>query len=120
MNAEKEKYADSKKREDKARIREINKELKSIEDKIIEESKPRIKELFDYEIPIAMVKDAGITTTGAKSENNELPKLVEDFAAYNEKAKLWQHSDGSVLYKYNIEKDGSVVRIFDGKKDVLA
>ncbi|MBR4531984.1 N-6 DNA methylase [bacterium] len=120
LNAEKEKYADSKKREDKARIREINKELKSIEDKIIEESKPRIKELFDYEIPIAMVKDAGITTTGAKSENNELPKLVEDFAAYNEKAKLWQHSDGSVLYKYNIEKDGSVVRIFDGKKDVLA
>ena len=107
----------------KSRSREakaIRSRLEAISNAVNDDAKPLVKEYFDYEIPIAMVKDAGITTTGAKSENNELPKLVEEFAAYNEKAKLWQHSDGSVLYKYNVEKDGSVIRIFDGKKDVWA
>lgn len=107
----------------KSRSREakaIRNRLEAISNAVNDDAKPLVKEYFDYEIPIAMVKDAGITTTGSKSENNELPKLVEEFAVYNEKAKLWQHSDGSVLYKYNVEKDGSVIRIFDGKKDVLA
>lgn len=119
LNAEKEKLLDSKKREDKARIKEINKLLELIEQQIIEEAKPRTKELFAYEIPIAMVNDAGITTTGAASENNELPKLVEEFVAYNAKLKLWQHHDYSVLYKYNVATDGSIVRTFDGKEEVL-
>ena len=108
------------KREDKARIKEINKLLDIIEQQIIEEAKPRIKELFDYEIPIAMVNDAGITTTGAASENNELPKLVEEFTAYNDKVKLWQHHDYSVLYKYNVGTDGSIVRTFNGEEEVLS
>ena len=120
LNAEKEKLLDSKKREDKARVKEINKMLDTIAHQIIEEAKPRIKELFDYEIPIAMVNDAGITTTGAASENNELPKLVEEFTAYNDKVKLWQHHDYSVLYKYNVGTDGSIVRTFNGEEEVLS
>ena len=120
LNAEKEKLLDSKKREDKARVKEINKMLDTIEQQIIEEAKPRIKELFDYEIPIAMVNDAGITTTGAASENNELPKLVEEFSAYNDKVKLWQHHDYSVLYEYNVGTDGSIVRTFNGEEEVLS
>ncbi len=120
LNAEKEKLLDSKKREDKARVKEINKLLDVIEQQIIEEAKPRIKELFDYEIPIAMVNDAGITTTGAASENNELPKLVEEFAAYNDKVKLWQHHDYSVLYEYNVGTDGSIVRTFNNNEEVLS
>lgn len=119
LNAEKEKLVDSKKREDKAKIREIQKSLELIEKQIVEESKPRIKELFDYEIPIAMVNDAGITTTGAASENNELPKLVEEFTAYNDKVKLWKHHDYSALYEYNVDTDGSIVRTFNDEKDVL-
>lgn len=120
LNAEKEKLLDSKKREDKARVKEINKSLDLIEQQIIEEAKPRIKELFDYEIPIAMVNDAGITTTGAASENNELPKLVEEFSAYNDKVKLWQHHDYSVLYEYNVGTDGSIVRTFNKDEEVLS
>jgi len=120
LNAEKEKLLDSKKREDKARVKEINKSLDLIEQQIIEEAKPRIKELFDYEIPIAMINDAGITTTGAASENNELPKLVEEFAAYNDRVKLWQHHDYSVLYKYNVGTDGSIVRTFNKDEEVLS
>ena len=66
-----------------------------------------------------MVNDAGITTTGAASENNELPKLVEEFAAYNDKVKLWQYHDYSVLYEYNVGTDGSIVRTFNGDEEVL-
>ena len=119
LNAEKNKLVDSKSREDKARLKEINKSLELIEKEIVEESKPRVKELFDYEIPIALVNDAGITTTGAVSENNELPKLEEEFAAYNDKVKLWQHHDYSVLYECNVETDGFIVRTFNEKEDVL-
>ena len=69
LNAEKEKLSDSKTREDKARVKAIQKQIALIEEQIIEEAKPRVKELFDYEIPIALVNDAGITTTGAVSVN---------------------------------------------------
>lgn len=119
LNAEKEKLSDSKTREDKARLKAIQKQLALIEEQIIEEAKPRVKELFDYEIPIALVNDAGITTTGAVSENNELPKLEKEFAAYNDKIKLWQHHDYSILYEYNVGPDGSIVRTFNQKEDVL-
>ena len=119
LNAEKEKLSDSKTREDKARVKAIQKQLALIEEQIIEEAKPRVKELFDYEIPIALVNDAGITTTGAVSEKNELPKLEKEFAAYNDKVKLWQHHDYSILYEYNVGSDGSIVRTFNQKEDVL-
>lgn len=119
LNVEKEKLSDSKTREDKAKVKAIQKQLALIEEQIIEEAKPRVKELFDYEIPIALVNDAGITTTGAVSENNELPKLEKEFAAYNDKVKLWQHHDYSVLYEYNVGSDGSIVRTFNEKEDVL-
>lgn len=119
LNVEKEKLSDSKSREDKARVKAIQKKLALIEEQIIEEAKPRVKKLFDYEIPIALVNDAGITTTGAVSENNELPKLEKEFAAYNDKVKLWQHHDYSVLYEYNVGSDGSIVRTFNEKEDVL-
>ena len=119
LNAEKERLSDSKTREDKARVKAIQKQLALIEEQIIEEAKPRVKELFDYEIPIALVNDAGITTTGAVSENNELPELEKEFAVYNDKVKLWQHHDYSILYEYNVGSDGSIVRTFNEKKDVL-
>lgn len=120
LNAEKEKLLDSKKREDKAHVKEINKLLDVIEQQIIEEAKPRIKELFDYEIPIAMVNDAGITTTGAATENKELKQLVKEFTAYNDKVKLWQRHDYSVLYEYNVGTDGSIVRTFNKDEEVLS
>lgn len=119
LKSSKEKDDKPKVRENNARIKEIIKILEQIEIAIIEEAKPRTKELFDYEIPIAMVNDAGITTTGAASENNELPKLVEEFAAYNDKVKLWQHHDYSVLYEYNVGTDGSIVKTFNGDEEVL-
>lgn len=44
------------------------KELKGLYKQIDEETKPVVKKKFDYDIPIAKIDDAGITTTGAASE----------------------------------------------------
>ena len=65
-----EKYAGDKKSK--------NKILKAIEIKKETEIKEKTKELFNYEIPIVQVEKAGITTTGAKCEN-ELEKVASEF-----------------------------------------
>ena len=119
LTSEKENLADSKKREDKARLKEINKALELIEQQIVEEAKPRIKELFDHEIPMAMVNDAGITSTGAYSEGNELPKLAEEFTAYRKQANLWNSHSLSDSYDYNVNKDANIVRTLNDEESVL-
>lgn len=63
--------------------------LKELYKRIENEVKPVIKKKFDYDIPIAMIKDAGITTTGAASEGNQLPALVKEYRAYCGSNKLW-------------------------------
>ena len=80
---------------------------------IAEEIKPVIKKKFDYDIPIAKVEDAGITTTGAASEGNQLPALVEEYRDYCAAKKLW--SVNSLHYEY-IAKDDNYYRIFDGQE----
>ena len=98
----------------KADIIMAEKELKDIEKAIIEEAKPLIKEYFDYEIPIAMVEDAGITTTGAVSVGNQLPTLQEEYKAYRTENELWKESNSFV--SYTINADGKIFRKSDGKE----
>lgn len=64
-------------------------EQKTIESKIETEIKAAVKEKFNYQIPIAEVEKAGISTTGAKIENN-LEPLAEEFKQYRTENKLWQ------------------------------
>ena len=90
------------------------KALNDIEKTIVEEAKPLIKEYFDYEIPIAMVEDAGITTTGAVSSGNQLPNLQEEYKAYRTANKLWEESNSFVSYAINA--DGKLFRKSDGKE----
>ena len=90
------------------------KALNDIEKTIVEEAKPLIKEYFDYEIPIAMVEDAGITTTGAVSSGNQLPTLQEEYKAYRTANKLWEESNSFVSYTINAE--GKLFRKSDGKE----
>lgn len=80
---------------------------------IDEEIKPVVKKKFDYDIPIAKVEDAGITTTGAASEGNQLPALVEEFRDYCAAHKLW--SVNSLHYDYIVKAD-NYYRIFDGQE----
>lgn len=84
---------------------------------IDDESKPVIKKKFDYDIPIAKVEDAGITTTGAASEGNQLPELVEEYKDYRINNMLWALKEFATEYRLN--SDSLYCRIVNGKEVVL-
>lgn len=92
----------------------IRKQLADISALAAEEAKPLVKEYFDYEIPIAMVEDAGITSTGAKSAGNQLPDLKDEYKEYRIKNKLWVESNSNI--SYTINSVGKLFRISDGKE----
>lgn len=77
-------------------------ELKVIEAKKQEEMKPLIKEWFDYQIPIAKVEKAGITTTGAPCEN-ELNDVLAEYRLYFSQNHLWNVKN--VIWDYLLEQD---------------
>lgn len=85
--------------------------IKTIEEKIAEEIKTKIKEDFNYQIPIAEVEKAGISTTGAEIEN-ELVPLAKEFVAYRKENQLWKKELQEITYP--IENDNIYrVRISD-------
>lgn len=77
------------------------KELKGLYKQIDEETKPVVKKKFDYDIPIAKIDDAGITTTGAASEGNQLPQLVDEYSAYRIQNNLWPVLNNEIIYALN-------------------
>lgn len=87
----------------------LEKAQKELEKQIIEDSKPIIKRKFDYDIPIAKIDDAGITTTGAASEGNQLPQLVNEYSNYRKENDLWK--DNKPSYAYSI-KGGAYFRVW--------
>ena len=92
-------------KENKVVQKSKEKELKTLMKQIAEETKPVVKKKFDYEIPIAKVDDAGITSTGAASENNQLPQLVEEYTEYRKRNALWKISKPSFIYRKNENGD---------------
>ncbi|MDY6310350.1 MAG: N-6 DNA methylase [Cyanobacteriota bacterium] len=101
------KYANDKKAKTKA--------LKDIEAKKEAEIKEKTKELFNYEIPIAQVEKAGITTTGAKCEN-ELEEVAKEFKNYRDLKGLWTVNKPNISYKINGEE---LIRITNGVEEVI-
>ena len=99
----------SKKNKNKSTIASLEKELKNMEKTILEEAKPLIKEYFDYEIPVALIEDAGITATGSASDGNQLPDLQEEYKRYRVNNKLWDVDNESISYK--IDSSGKIFRI---------
>ena len=81
----------------------VEKKLSDLQKRIEEESKIILKKLFDYDIPIAKIDDAGITTTGAASEGNQLPTLVTEYYNYRATNALWELNQRSVTYKLNTD-----------------
>lgn len=71
--------------------KELIKKHTLLEEHIEKEIKDKIKDCFNYEIPISEIERAGITSTGAKCENDLLP-LYEEFSTYRKKHKLWKES----------------------------
>lgn len=81
--------------------KQLKAQLKRLEERMAKEIVARTKELFDYEIPIAEVKYAGITTTGA-STSDELPEVCKAFTTYRKEHGLWNTVANRVSYR----KDG--------------
>lgn len=101
-----------KKGPDKEERKKLRAELKQWEEKIENEIKTQIKEEFNYQIPIAEVEKAGISTTGAKIEN-ELEPLAAEFLAYNRQNKLWKNYTKDIEYQITGETI-SRLRMADG------
>lgn len=91
-------------KDEKKSFRARKKELTVL---IENEIKALVKERFDYVIPIAEVQKAGISTTGAKIEN-ELEPLEKEFAEYRKENKLWEKHVKAT--KYNVSDDGTMLR----------
>ena len=92
-------------KEEKAKVR---KQIKELQVTIENEIKHLIKERFDYIVPIAEVKKAGISSTGTKIEN-ELEPLEQEYTKYRKENKLWEKVIRST--NYNVSNEGIVTRI---------
>lgn len=92
--------------------KELRAALKQLEDRISADIKAQIKKEFNYQIPIAEVEKAGISSTGAQIEN-ELEPLAKEFKAYREKTKLWNTMIKSISYQIT-EEEIDRIRIVDG------
>lgn len=87
----------------------LNAKKKQIIEQKAAEVKAIIKEKFDYEIPIAEVQKAGISTTGAAIEN-ELVPLADEFTPYRKENNLWNvpvketsySVDGGKIYRIRV------------------
>ena len=71
------------------------------------EAKALIKQRFDYVIPIADIKRAGINSIGIKIEN-DLEPLLEEFTKYRKENNLWYKPHVVKSYHYN--DDGNMTR----------
>ena len=80
---------------------------KEIETAIDSEAKVLIKQRFDYVIPIADIKRAGINSIGIKIEN-DLEPLLEEFTKYRKENSLWYKPH--VVKSYHYDEDGTMTR----------
>ena len=96
-------------KEEKKQLRD---ELKQIRETIASEIKTQVKTEFNYQIPIAEVEKAGISTTGAVIEN-ELEPLAVEFKAYREANQLWTNYTKEINYQITKDEIGRI-RIVDG------
>ncbi|EPE9874383.1 N-6 DNA methylase [Flavobacterium psychrophilum] len=82
-------------KEEKTKITKALKDLEAQKDNAI---KTKIKEFFDYQIPIAEVEKAGISATGSVIDN-ELEPLEVEFRNYRKENRLWENVIEEVKYK---------------------
>lgn len=83
-----EKHLSIKNTKDREEKKKIKNEIKNLESKKEEKIKKIIKERFNYQISIAEVEKAWISTTGSVIEN-ELEPLAKEFSEYRKQNNLW-------------------------------
>ncbi len=92
--------------------KQLRAELKQLEERITNEIKTQVKTEFNYQIPIAEVEKAGISTTGATIEN-ELEPLAIEFKKYREANQLWTKHSKEIHYQI-AENEIQRIRVVDG------
>ncbi len=88
--------------------KQLESRKKQIAEQIEIEIKTLIKQRFDYEIPIAEVQKAGISTTGTAIENELIP-LAEEFTPYRKKNNLWHTPIKE--FRCDIPDNGDIFRV---------
>ncbi|AQG81209.1 N-6 DNA methylase [Spirosoma montaniterrae] len=96
--------------------KELRARLTEIQQAIDTEVRLEVKKAFDYQIPIAEVEKAGISSTGAPCENDLEPLAIE-FKEYRQKAQLW--ADHYLKIRYEDKGDGSIMRWIGNEPTVL-
>jgi len=86
---------------------------KEIESTIETEAKSLIKQRFDYIIPIADIKRAGINSIGIKIEN-DLEPLLAEYTKYRKENELWITPSVRTLYQYNDYGAMTRIKEYDG------
>jgi len=92
--------------------KELKERLKHLEEKMAIEIKSQVKKEFDYEIPIAIVEKAGISSTGTEIEN-ELKPLVQEFIAYRNLHALWNQKYEAI--SYSVLENNEIFRLVAGE-----
>lgn len=97
--------------------KKIKNRQKEIETSIEATMKTIVKERFDYQIPIAEVQKAGISTTGSPIEN-ELVPLEEEFTQYRKENHLWAVEVEETTYRIDNDNNVKRMRWADGEQQV--
>jgi type I restriction enzyme M protein len=102
---------------DAATKKELRQQKKKIDAQIQEEIRAQVKEKFDYDIPIATVEKAGISSTGGVIDN-ELTDIQTEYTPYRLKNELWKELKPKFEYKWS-SITGTVERIINDTKTQL-
>ena len=94
----------------------LKKRNDEIEQRKIKEAKQTVKDRFDYEIPVTQVQNAGISSTGEKTDKNDLDEVTTEFTNYRIKNKIWQSSENTA--SYFIEKS-KIFKNINGTKEEI-
>ena len=103
--------------EERHQLAVLKKRLQELDAAVEEAARPLLREYFDYEIPVAMVEDAGITSVGTLSAGNQLPQLLEEFSSYRREHPLWQAASYPVSYR--LAPRGEVYRVTEEGEERL-
>ena len=87
--------------------KEYKQQLAELEDQKGQKIKIEVKRRFDYEIPVVQVEKAGITSTGAKGEN-DLPDVTQEFEIYRKQHPQWIVK--TYIFSYEIDGHGKLRR----------
>ena len=87
--------------------------IKSIKSEIENRAAILIKQKFDYDVIVAKVEKAGITTTGGVCEN-ELEDVLAEFKEYTKEKPVWETL--SLKFDYSLNSEGKIDKTINDEK----